>query len=101
MKQSRNSLDHPIFQESIQFIRSNLQSSSPYSLENQVLERLIHTSGDFAIEQLLKISPGACQIAIAALRNGASILTDTKMVSVAITSMASRTINCKIDCLIV
>ena len=42
--------DHPIFEESIRFIRSNLNTNNFNYLENKVLERLIHTSGDFSIQ---------------------------------------------------
>ena len=45
--------DHPIFLESIRFIRSNLTENNFNYLENKVLERLIHTSGDFDIQNLL------------------------------------------------
>ena len=45
--------DHPIFTESINFIRSNLEVNNFNYLENKVLERLIHTSRDFSIEHLL------------------------------------------------
>ena len=41
--------DHPIFIESINFIRSNLEANNFNYLENKVLERLVHTSGDFNI----------------------------------------------------
>ena len=51
--------DHPIFLESIKFIRSNLIKNNFNYLENKVLERLIHTSGDFNIQKLLEFSDGS------------------------------------------
>ena len=83
--------DHPIFLESIRFIRSNLSENNFNYLENKVLERLIHTSGDFTIQKLLEFSEGACEKAIRSLKKGAPILTDTDMAAAAIKSMAKNT----------
>jgi len=82
--------DHPIFLESIHFIRSKLPKNNLNELQNQVLERLIHTSGDFSIQNLLKFSSDACQKSIKAILSGAPILTDTDMAAVAISSMANN-----------
>ena len=83
--------DHPIFLESIRFIRANLIQNNFNYLENKVLERLVHTSGDFDIQKLLEFSEGACEKAIKSLKEGAPILTDTDMAAAAIKSMAKNT----------
>ena len=83
--------DHPIFTESIRFIRSNLIENNFNYLENRVLERLVHTSGDFNVQKLLEFSDGACEKAIKSLKEGAPILTDTDMAAAAIKSMAKNT----------
>ena len=83
--------DHPIFLESIRFIRSNLLENNFNYLENKVLERLVHTSGDFNIQKLLEFSEGACEKAVNSLKDGAPILTDTDMAAAAIKSMAKNT----------
>ena len=83
--------DHPIFIESINFIRTNLEANDFNYLENKVLERLVHTSGDFNIQNLLEFSEDACEKAIKSLREGAPILTDTDMAAIAIKSMAQNT----------
>ena len=83
--------DHPIFLESIRFIRSNLCENNFNYLENKVLERLVHTSGDFNIQKLLQFSEGACETALRSLKEGAPILTDTEMAAAAIKSMAKNT----------
>ena len=83
--------DHPIFEQSIRFIRSNLEENNLDYLENKVLERLVHTSGDFKIQQLLEFGNGACKKAIESLKKGAPILTDTDMAAAAIKSMAKNT----------
>ena len=83
--------DQPIFLESIRFIKSNLIKNNFNFLENKVLERLVHTSGDFNIQKLLEFSQGACEKGIKSLKEGAPILTDTDMAAVAIKSMAKNT----------
>ena len=88
--------DHPIFLESIRFIRSNLAENNLNYLENKVLERLVHTSGDFHIQDLLEFSEGACEKTIKSLREGAPILTDTDMAAAAIKSMAKNTLGNKV-----
>ena len=84
-------IDHPIFLESIKFIRSHLGSNDLNYLEKKVLERLVHTSGDFSVQNLLVFSEGACEKGFQALKNGAPILTDTDMAAAAIKSMAENT----------
>jgi len=82
--------DHPIFLESIRFIRSKISQNNFTELETKVLERLIHTSGDFSIQNLLIFSENACEIGIKAIQNKVPILTDTDMAAAAIKSMAAR-----------
>ena len=82
--------DHPIFLESMRYIRSKLSQNDFKGLEKKVLERLIHTSGDFSIQNLLIFSEKACEIGIKAIQNNAPILTDTDMAAAAIKSMAAR-----------
>ena len=84
-------IDHPIFLESIRFIRSHLRANELNYLEKNVLERLVHTSGDFSVQNLINFSEGACEKGLQALKNGAPILTDTDMAAAAIKSMAENT----------
>jgi len=60
-------------------------------LEKKVLERLVHASGDFSVQNLINFSEGACEKGLHALKNGAPILTDTDMAAAAIKSMAENT----------
>ena len=83
--------DHPIFLESIRYIRSNLKVDNLNYLEKKVLERIVHTSGDFSIQNLLEFSYKACERGIISLKEGAPILTDTDMAAAAIKSMAANT----------
>ena len=89
-------IDHPIFLESIKFIRSHLGENDLNYLEKKVLERLVHTSGDFSIQKLIEFSEFACEKGLQALKNGARILTDTDMAAAAIKSMAGNTTRNKV-----
>jgi len=84
-------IDHPIFLESIRFIRSHLEANELNYLEKKVLERLVHTAGDFSVQNLIEFSEGACEKGLKALKKGAPILTDTDMAAAAIKSMAENT----------
>ena len=90
------SLDHPIFCESIRLIREALEPTGVYArwpdaLERDVLERLVHSSGDLSLPADLVLLPGACRDGMAALASGAPILTDTAMAAAAVAPMARRT----------
>jgi len=82
--------DHPIFLESIKFIKSKLTRNDLNCIESKVLERLIHTSGDFQIQELLKFSENVCEKTLESLKLGAPILTDTDMAAAAIKTMANQ-----------
>ena len=66
-------------------------------LEQDVVERLIHSSGDPSLAALLRFSPGACLGAAKALSEGTSILTDTSMAAAGIAPMAARTFGNKVQ----
>ncbi len=83
-------MDHPIFTESVRRIRGWLGPTGLDPVQQEVLERLVHSSGDLAIAPELRFSPGACAAGLAALAAGAPILTDTAMAAAAVTPMARR-----------
>ena len=92
--------DHPIFSESIRLIRAALAEQPPqlgFDLashappEQDVLLRLIHSSGDLSVALDLSFSPDACSAGLEALAHGAPILTDTAMAAAAVSPMARRT----------
>ena len=87
------SIEHPIFIKSINYIKSRLGSTGLEPLEQKVLERLIHSSGDFGLQHLLKFNNHACQSGVAALLSGAPIIADTAMAVEAVKPMVSRTFN--------
>ena len=88
--------DHPIFTESIRRIREALGPTDLEPLQQQVLERLVHSSGDLALGALLRFSPRACEAGLTALQQGAPILTDTAMAAAAVAPMAQRTLQTQV-----
>lgn len=84
-------MDHPIFSESVRRIRGWLGETGLNPVQQEVLERLVHTSGDLAIAGDLRFGPGACDAGLEALAAGAVILTDTAMAAAAVAPMAART----------
>jgi len=83
--------DHPIFSESIRRIRAWLGDTGLDPVQAQVLERLVHSSGDLSLAAELRFSDGACDRGLKALAAGAVILTDTAMAAAAVAPMARRT----------
>ena len=92
--------EHPIFLESVKYIRSKIGITGLDKVQQSILERIIHSSGDFGLQSCLKFSPTACRDAIKALKNGATIVTDTYMAEAAISPMAKRTLNSNIECIL-
>ena len=93
-------LDHPIFLESVRLIREQLGETSLNPLQQSVLERLIHSSGDLTLAPALMFSKDACEEAIVALKAGACILTDTAMAAAAVLPMAQRTLQTPVHTLL-
>jgi len=97
---ARMAQDHPIFTESIRRIRAALGPTQLEPLQEQVLHRLVHSSGDLTIGEGLAFSAGACEQGIAALRAGSLVLTDTAMAAAAVRPMAKRTLGVAVGCLL-
>ena len=92
--------EHPIFLESVKYIRSELGITGLDQIQQSILERIIHSSGDFSLQSSIRFSPNACENAIKALQNGAKIFTDTYMAEAAISPMAKRTLNSEMQCIL-
>ena len=97
---ARMAQDHPIFTESIRRIRAALGPTGLEPVQEQVLHRLVHSSGDLTIGAGLAFSEGACEQGIAALRAGSLVLTDTEMAAAAVRPMAKRTLGLSVRCLL-
>ena len=92
--------EHPIFLESIEYIRSQIGLTGLNSVQQAVLERIIHSSGDLGIESSLRFSPNACEEAMNALKKGADILTDTHMAEAAVSPVSKRTLSSNVKCIL-
>ena len=84
-------IDHPILRESLTLIQQRLPPTGLHGVQQDVLVRLIHSSGDWRLATALRCPAAACEQAMAALASGAPILTDTAMAAAAVTPMARRT----------
>ena len=63
--------DHTIFTENILRIRAALGDTGLPPLQQQVLERLVHSSGDLSLGVvLLEASEGTCEQGLEALQQG-------------------------------
>ncbi len=92
--------EHPIFLESVKYIRSQVDLTGLDKVQQSILERIIHSSGDFSLKSCVSFSPSACEYAIRALQKGAKIVTDTYMAKAAISPMANRILNTDIQCIL-
>lgn len=70
-----------IEKRSFEIITEELEQEGIYLPEKEapIIKRCIHTSADFDYAKNLVFSEGAVEKALAAIRNGASIVTDTQM----------------------
>ena len=92
--------EHPIFLESIKYIRSEIGLTGLDRIQQSILERIIHSSGDLRIQSALRFSSNACSLAIEALKKGATIVTDTHMAEAAVSPVAKRTLNSDVKCIL-
>ena len=92
--------EHPIFLESVEYIRSQIGFTGLNSIQQAVLERIIHASGDLNMQSHLRFSSTACEDAINALQNGANILTDTYMAEAGVSPVSKRTLNSNVKCIL-
>ncbi|WP_298615145.1 cobalt-precorrin-8X methylmutase [uncultured Thermosynechococcus sp.] len=85
------SLLHPIAEASFAIIDREIGAHNFDPPSYAILRRMIHSTADFELKELLEISPGAIAHMTQALRSGVPIITDVAMVSVGIQTMVSRT----------
>ena len=89
-----------IEQRSMETITKELNGRTWPEPEFSVIKRCIHTSADFDYADNLCFSPNACQIGIEALKNGADIVTDTKMAMSGINKHKLATLGGQVHCYI-
>lgn len=91
---------HDIEAKSMAIITQQANLSAFSELEQQIIKRVIHTTGDFDYQSLVAITPGAIEAGIEAIRSGCRIVTDTQMAFAGINKRALEKTNCRIDCYI-
>lgn len=97
--QIKNILPSEIEKKSMEIIESELGDTSHLSIaEKLILKRVIHTTADFDYLANLKFSTGAAEKGIEALKNGAIIVTDTKMVLSGISKPAIKKTGSELYC---
>lgn len=79
-------LSTKIYDQSMKLIRPEIQDILTKVPENQVpiLERVVHTTADPEFAKLLEISDTAVEAGVAAIKAGAKVITDTKMIKAGI-----------------
>ncbi|WP_437288433.1 precorrin-8X methylmutase [Sorangium sp. So ce406] len=68
--------------------------------EWQVVRRVIHATADFEFSSLMRLHPEAIARGIAALKGGAPVLVDVKMIGVGLNEQRLASYGCKIHCFI-
>ena len=71
-----------IEKRSFELLSKELKNKNLPAENEAVIKRVIHTTADFDYEDNLYFSPQAVAIGLKALRQGASIVTDTKPASI-------------------
>jgi precorrin isomerase len=68
--------------------------------ERAVVKRLIHASGDLSLQSAVGFSAGAIVAGVAALRGGAPVFTDVRMVEAGVDSSRLAALGAEMSCLI-
>jgi len=87
------SINHPILEQSFAVIDREIGPHAFTSAEYAIVRRVIHSTADFEFKTLMDFSPGAIEVAIAALRQSVPIVTDVSMVKQGILTTVGKTFN--------
>jgi len=90
-----------IERKSFSLIRQGLSKGGSWSpLEAEIIQRVIHATGDFQYQELIRFHEGALSAAWRAFSQKRTIITDVNMVRVGINKTLLRKIGCRIKCYI-
>lgn len=89
-----------IEKRSFEIITEELGQIELDSQNAPIIKRVIHTTADFDYAHNLRFSPNAVFSALNAIKEGAAIITDTKMVLAGINQGALKKLNIKASCFI-
>jgi precorrin-8X/cobalt-precorrin-8 methylmutase len=68
--------------------------------EWQVVRRVIHATADFEFRELVQLRPDAVAAGVAALRRGAPLVVDVKMIGVGVSEERLAAYGCRVHCFI-
>lgn len=84
---------HPILQQSFATIDREIGPHNFSTEQYAIVRRVIHSTADFEFQQLLHFSSGVISLAMTALAQGVTIVTDVNMVAMGIRSVVQQTFN--------
>lgn len=87
-----------IEEESFRQIGMALAPLGLQSPEKEVVERIVHATGDISLAQDITWSPGAVAAGVEALRRGAEVLVDVRMVRSGINARILEKLGCALSC---
>ena len=86
--------------ESFRIIDSEVPEPRPFSgAKWQIVRRMIHTTADFELLDLVRFSENAVENGLAALKSGGVIVTDTEMAKRGIPFRRTDPLGCDVHCL--
>ena len=91
---------HPIEAESFRLIETGLDWSMFSDAVRDVLQRLVHTSGDFEIVDDIFVSQGAVEAGIKALSRYSRVITDVTMVQSGLRRALLQQLSVRTNCLV-
>lgn len=94
----QNVLPNDIEKRSMEIIAEELGEVKLDEEKLSIIKRVIHTSADFDYVRTLHFSEDAVQKALEALKNGATIVTDTNMARAGINKAGMDKLGCKVVC---
>ena len=94
----QNVLPADIEKRSMEIIGEELGEVKLDEEKLSIIKRVIHTSADFDYVRTLHFSEGAVEKALEALKNGATIVTDTNMAKAGINKAGMEKLGCKAVC---
>jgi len=89
-----------IEKRSFEIISKNIDEMKFEKRELMIVKRVIHATADFDFAHIIKISDGAIDAGLKALKEGCTIVTDTKMAEAGINKKALKSIGASVKCYI-
>jgi precorrin-8X/cobalt-precorrin-8 methylmutase len=89
---------HPIEQQSYSIMRSRVDFSRWPDGARQLVERMVHATADESFSETARVGDRVVEAAVGALRLGAAVVCDSRMVAAGIPSVSNRvSVHCYLD----